>query len=416
MDMTLRIIITIGIGLLVGLEREYSSNHASKLFAGVRTFPLIALLGFLAAYLAEFYTLWVFVGAFVAFAVLLTMAYFVQSQTDSRSGVTEISALVTFFTGALVYRQEVIMAVEVAVATALMLSLKLQFRSALGKIDQEDVFAVVKFLIMTAIILPTLPDQPMGPYNAINPRNVWYMVVLISSVSFTGYFISKFAGASQGIMLTSVLGGVASSTVLTYDFAEKSRQDESIARQYGVGIIVASAIMFVRLWVLIYVLYPALAMLLLAPFSMMAAAGGVVAILLIRRYHLTQSASNVGIENPLNVKGALKFAGVFTAVLLLVRVAEEYFGNQGIYAVSALSGTVEMDAIAISMTKFAQTTQGTAQQSAQTIARNAILIAVLANTIVKYGIVWVLAAKEVHRLVLVGFGAMMLLGAVWLLF
>ncbi len=409
MDISLRLAIALGIGLLIGLEREYSSHEASKLFAGVRTLPLIAILGFLAAFLSETYTIWIFVTAFIALVTLVGISYFILARDGSLGGTTEITVLVTFLVGALVFREEISLAVEVAIAITLLLTLKLQFKTVLGKINQEDIFALLKFLIMTAIILPILPDRRLGPYDAINPREVWYMVILITGVSFSGYLISKFAGAGQGIMLTSILGGIASSTVLTYDFSEKSKQSPSAALNYGVGIVLASSIMFVRLAVLIYALSPALALRLLLPFTLLTAIGMAFSIMLIRRNNLEQTASNVDIGNPLNIKGALKFAVVFSGVLILVHIAQNYFGENGVYVVSVISGTVEMDAITVSMTKFAQ------NDASIFIAANAIISAALANTAFKYGITLMTAAPVVKKVTSRALGSMLLAGIMYLL-
>lgn len=408
MDTTLLLAIALGIGLVIGLEREYTTRETSKLFAGVRTFPLISLLGFLAAYWANLYSVWIFVITFGALALLVAISYYILAKDGYLGGTTEVTVFVAFFAGAMVYKQEVLIALEVAIATALMLSLKLRFSDIFGKINQKDTISLVNFLIMTAIVLPVLPDRALGPYNAINPRDVWYMVIVISSVSFFGYLISKFAGSNQGIILTSILGGIASSTVLTFDFSQKSRQSPEIARNYGVGIVLASSIMYIRLWVLIFLFHQTLAMNVLLPFTLLSLAGLTVVFVIMRRQHLHESSSNVDIPNPLNIKGALKFAAIFSGILLLVRVAEDYLGSQGIYLVSAFSGTVEMDAITISMTKFARDAQTIA------IAANAILFASITNTLFKYGITLSTAEREVKKITSFGFGVITATGLLYL--
>lgn len=409
MDTTLLLAIALGIGLVIGLEREYTTRETSKLFAGVRTFPLISLLGFLATYWADKYSVWILVVAFAALALLVAISYYILAKDGYLGGTTEITVFVAFFAGAMVYRQEVLLALEIAIGTALMLSLKLRFSDIFGKINQRDTIALVNFLIMTAIVLPVLPDRALGPYNAINPRDVWYMVIIISSVSFFGYLISKFAGSNQGIILTSILGGIASSTVLTFDFSQKSRQSPEISRNYGVGIVLASSIMYIRLWILILLFHQPLAMNLLLPFGLLSAGGLLVVFIVMRQQHLHESTSNVDIPNPLNIKGALKFAAVFSGILLLVRVAEDYLGNQGIYLVSAFSGTVEMDAITISMTKFARDAQSMA------IAGNAIVLASITNTLFKYGITLTMAERGVKKITSFGYGVITLTGLLYLM-
>lgn len=409
MDFLLKVAITTGIGLLIGLEREYSSQGRQASFAGARTFPLFALLGFLAMYLTQLFSVWVFVIAFAGAIAFVLSSYIVMARKEIYGATTEVTVIITFITGALVQLDQYAAAVSVGVVVTLLLSLKWQFKELVGNISHQDIFALLKFLIMLAIVLPVLPDAFFGPFSVLNPRHIWYMVVLISGVSFFGYILVKTVGSEKGILLTSALGGMASSTAIAWDYAHKSKQQEEYSRNYTIGILLASTIMFPRVFGIVYFLNQALAISLILPIGILTLSGVIIVLILIKYKPLDSMTTEVEIKNPLNLSDAAKFALIFSAVLLLVKVGEMYLGAQGVYIVSAFSGLMELDAITISMTKFST------DSATGFIAGNAIISAMLTNTLFKAALCFFIGNKSMQKITIIGFGALASVGIIYLL-
>jgi uncharacterized membrane protein (DUF4010 family) len=220
------------IGLLVGLQREYTMDEYSaegraEMFAGLRTFTLMALVGAAAAMVADMLdSPWAFVGIVFPLGLLIAVAYFITAWRGGMGMTTEVAALVTILAGALAYWEQITLAVALAVVTTGLLSLKLELHGFVERLTREDIFAVLKFALITAIILPVLPNETYGPppFDVLNPYTIWLLVVLISGISFLGYVLIKLLNAREGITLTGLLGGLASSTATTLSFAERSQK------------------------------------------------------------------------------------------------------------------------------------------------------------------------------------------------
>jgi uncharacterized membrane protein (DUF4010 family) len=235
------------IGILVGLQREYASEEAfeslaerqREMFAGVRTFALMALAGCTAAFAAELLaSVWAFVIIVLLMGVLITVGYFVTSWRGDVGMTTEIAAVVTILAGALSYWDELALAVALGVVTTALLSLKLELHGFVARITREDILATLKFAIITAIILPVLPDQSPWPppLDVLNPYKIWLMVVLISGINFLGYVLIKLVGAHQRIGLTGLMGGLETSTTTTLGFAQRSHNDVYLGKAVALAI------------------------------------------------------------------------------------------------------------------------------------------------------------------------------------
>ena len=265
--------IALALGLLVGLEREYS--HADEgqtpLFGGARTFPLIALTGCAAALIASEVTPWFFPVAFAAVTGLVMAAYAATAAKGDVGLTTEVTSLVVFLCGALAYWDYLLLAAAVTVTTLALLSLKTTLHDLSRRISQQDIYATLKFAIITVIILPLLPNRTYGPLDVLNPQQIWLMVVFISGISFCGYVLIKLVGPRQGIGLTGLLGGLVSSTAVTLSFSQRSQKASHLARPFTLAITVASTTMFIRVLFEAFVLNPALARVLAIP--LLAAAG-----------------------------------------------------------------------------------------------------------------------------------------------
>jgi uncharacterized membrane protein (DUF4010 family) len=265
----------------------------------------------------------------------------------------------------------------------------------------------MRLLIATFIALPLLPNEPIDPWGALNPYKLWLLVILISSLSLVGYVLTRALGANRGVALTGLVGGLASSTAVTLSFAKEGRERPEFANALACGILLAWAVMFVRVLVLVAVVNRALLGPLLLPFLVMAATVGAFAAF----YYFRDGAADkpasargeVAVKNPFSLTAAAKFGALFAAILLAVKIVEQTLPPSGLYAVAALSGLVDVDAITLSMAELAQ--RGEART-----AVIAIVIAALSNTLVKCGMVVVLAGLALGKLILIATAATLLAG------
>ncbi|RLE28666.1 MgtC/SapB family protein, partial [Candidatus Acetothermia bacterium] len=240
--------LALAIGLLVGLEREYSQGEGN-LLAGARTFALISLLGAGTALLGEAVASpWPLVAAFLLVGGLVATGYLMAARVGRVGLTTEMAALVTFATGALCLHGYISLAAALGVATAVLLSLKLEVRELVSRLSRQDVYATLKFAVITAIVLPLLPARTYGPppLNVLSPRDVWLMVVFISGIGFLGYVLIKLVGPRRGIGLTGLLGGLVSSTAVTLSFSQRARKAPSLSRALALAISLSWTVMFVR--------------------------------------------------------------------------------------------------------------------------------------------------------------------------
>jgi uncharacterized membrane protein (DUF4010 family) len=388
-------------GLLIGLERQHSQKTDEPLFAGFRTFPVIALTGFLSGLLARAGFPWILPVALAGVSAVAVAAYFVTAQGKHKGATTELVAILTFIFGALAAFDYLIPAAIFAVVTALLLSMKAPMHQLAQKIQEGEIYAILKFGIVTVIVLPLLPNRAYGPFAVLNPRVVWWMVVLISAVSMLGYVLMRFMGARQGIAVTGLLGGLASSTATTFGLSQKAREASSAtARYFALGILIASTIMFIRVLVLTVVIDPGLARQLLFPIAVPTALGIGLAILLWRKKEESAEA-RLEVKNPMELSRALQFAALFAVVLFAATAAHHYFGSAGAYVASAIAGLTDVDAVTVSMARLAH------ESVLRPATANAsILLACSMNTLVKGGIAVVIGGRPLRGVILPVFSAL----------
>lgn len=394
-----KISISLLIGLLIGIERESKKKSGSHSFAGIRTFPLISLFGFLSALIAGITEFYVYVAMFIVFGALISIAYFFSAKEGKPGGTTEISLILVFLLGSLVYWDYLLVSVAIAVVMLIFLTLKSEFRAFAGRVEQEDFFAAIKFAIITVIVLPLLPDQTYFPLDVFNPRKIWYMVVLIAGISFIGYILFKLIGTKKGIQVLSVLGGLASSTALTLSFTSRSKEAEPLSRNFAAGIILASTIMFPRVLLIIIVLNSELGKMLLIPVGIFTVAGVATSYWLWRK-DTNPEITDFKLSNPFKLMFAVKFGIVFAIILFVSKAAQVYVGNRGTYITSFFAGFADVDAISLSITEL------TGNTISLTVAFYSIIIACIANTFVKGFIASMFGSKELRKYSLRGFGVM----------
>ena len=405
-DLALRYGIALLIGVLIGVEREYARlKEEVKSFAGVRTFPLIALLGCSAALLTELGGEWTF-GILAALLGLLIAISFAFDAREGRVGLTsEAAAIVVFVCGALCYWDYMELAAILSVVTFGFLTLKPQLHSLAQRISSEDLYATLKFAIISLIILPVLPNQTYGPppFDAFNPYKTWLMVVFISGISFLGYVLIKIVGSRRGIGLTGLLGGLVSSTAVTLSFSERSQDHPSLARPFALAITLAWTVMFGRVVVEVAVLNQELLSALWLPLGVAMLAG----LAFCAVYYFAQrtgESSDVQIANPFELGPAIKFGILYAVILVVAKAAQFYFQDAGLYAAAAVAGLADVDAITLSMAELAGAEGGVAV----TTAARAVILAVLSNTIVKGGIALTVGARSLRLALLPPFVIMLI--------
>jgi uncharacterized membrane protein (DUF4010 family) len=390
-------------GLLIGLEREHSVGEDESLFAGFRTFPIIVLTGYLCGLLTQAGFIWALPVALAGTCAIAVTFYAARAGGPHRGATTEFVGILAFILGALTALGFPIPAATFAVVTTLLLSFKAPLHHFAEKIQKEELYAILKFGIVSVIVLPLLPNRAYGPFNVLNPRLIWSMVVLISAVSMIGYLLMHWLGARQGVAVTGLLGGLASSTALTFDLAHRARAaGEGLAKCFALGIVIASTVMFPRQLLLAFVIDPRLAYALILPMAIPIAAGTIAGLFLWKQKGPMQEAAHE-VKNPMDLGSAIKYGLFFAVVLFVSRVAYQYYGASGMYAAGAVAGLADVDAFTISAAGLAR--QGVL---AQGTAGASILVAGAVNTLVKGVIAAVLGGPELRRVILPIFGFMTL--------
>ncbi len=399
-----KFLVALALGTLIGLEREYARyKQRGHSFAGIRTFPLIALFGALSAYLGATVSPYLLLAGMVLCGLLIIVAYFmIARHTLSNFGATsEVAAFLTFFIGVLAYNQEFSFATILAIFITLILFARSVLHNFAEKITKKEMTDTLIFAVISFLILPFLPDKGYGPLEMFNPYTTWLMVVLISGISFVGYALMKWFG-EKGIALTGILGGLASSTATTTNFAQRSLRERSIYRSLVLGVILANGVMLVRILVEVFVVNPDLFALLILPLLLLILLSAGFSYAIWRKARIVKG--KVHLTSPLTLGPALKFAIIFAVVLGLVKITNIYFPAQGIYILSLISGIADVDAITLSLSQLAL--NGLAMET----ARNGIIIAALMNIAVKGGISWWLGGREFRNIIAVLFGILIVVG------
>ena len=397
------IVVRLGIaalaGLAVGLEREWSGKahgpHAR--FAGLRTFFLLGTLGGVAGWLVSSETVGpvaLGVSLVTAAAALVVIAYFLAGRRGGEAieATTEVAALLVIALGALAGLGYVVLASGASAIMVLALSEKERLRAAVARIGAEELRAGFQFAVLALVILPLLPDRTFGPLGGINPRQLWIVVLLFSGLNFAGYLARKAAGAARGYGVTGLLGGLVSSTAVSLQFSRLSRDAPSLGRGLAIGVIAACTVLLPRVVVLslalnfrvAYALLP-----LLAPPFLLGAAITVVA--LWRERGGSASKSDVANQSPLRVWSAIRMALAFQAALTGIALVRATVGNPGILVSAALLGLTDMDALTLSMNRLGTSSDVVA------LAAHAIAIGVIANSLLKLGLVLSLGTGEFRR-------------------
>lgn len=383
--------IAAGLGLLVGMQRE----RAGSRFGGIRTFPLIAVLGAVAGLLSkEFGSAWIIGSGFIALAALAAAYNFLSASEEARDPgmTTEVAALVMYGVGAYAIFGPPAVVLAIGVGVAVLLHAKEGLHGFTGRLGDKDMRAIMLFAAITFIILPVLPDKTYGPLSVLNPHNIWLMVVLVVGISLGGYIAYKFFGAGAGTVLSGVLGGLISSTATTATYSRRAADNPDSCRPALLVIVIAGCIVYARVLAEVSLVAPDFFQHAAPPLLIMLGSSAVLAvgIWLATRGDAGKLSEP---ENPTQLKSALIFAALYALVTLAVAAGERYFQNRGLFVVAAISGLTDMDAITLSTSRMVK--EGSVDPTA---GWRAIIIAGISNLIFKTGIVASLGGRKLLRL------------------
>jgi uncharacterized membrane protein (DUF4010 family) len=404
-----KLVLVLFLSFLIGLEREeLKQREGRRLFGGVRTFPLIGLVGYSVALLSDGQMLSILVGLAVV-GVFLALSYWHKLTALGGTGVTtEVSGLLVYLVGALVYQGHVWFACALVVVSLLLLELKEALEGLAERTEPGEILAVAKFLMLTAVILPLVPNHDFGPF-AINPFKTWLVVVAVSGVSYASYVILRAAKGRGGVFATALLGGLYSSTVTTVVLARRAAGDPR-CRTYSGAILAASGMMYLRVLGLIFLFNRELGKMLVLPLltlSLLAVVGGWF------WHRMPEESSEVQTEhpkprNPLELRTAFLFAGAFLAMLIITRLVVSHLGQGGAYVLGAIMGVADVDPYIMGMTSYGS-------GALLPVAASGILIATGANNLAKGSYAAFLARGKAGRWSLLLLGTLAALGLMPLL-
>jgi uncharacterized membrane protein (DUF4010 family) len=406
-----QLVLVLFLSFLIGLEREELKRGGKRVFGGVRTFPLLGLMGYVVALIGRDNVFAVLIGLVVVGAFMV-VSYWNKIQASSEAGITtEVSGLVVYLVGALVHLNLIWFACALVVVSLLLLELKAVLEGLTERIEPEEVTAFTKFLLLTWVILPMVPNQEFGPFQ-INPFKTWLVVVAVSGISYASYLILKLVKGRGGIFLTGALGGIYSSTITTVVLARRAASGHA-PHDYAGSILSASGFMYLRIVVLIWLFNAALARA-LAPAFLVLAALGILGGWLWHRLPdalLKDPPAPTQAHNPLELRTAFLFALLFVLMLVATHLALTYLGSRGIYSLAAVMGLTDVDPFIMGMTHEA------GLSTSLRVAATGILIAAACNNLIKGFYAYSLARGKAGRwslVMLAGLGAAGLVPVLWI--
>lgn len=392
----------LGLGLLVGLQREWVQNRV----AGIRTFALLSLFGALSGLLGLVYGGWVVAAALIAFVSIVIIGHLAEMRSkEADSGLTtEMAMLVMFAVGVITMLGHRLEAVVIAGTVMVLLQSKKPLHNMVRRIGEDDLREIARLVLIGLVILPALPNHEMGYLGVLNPFAIWLMVVLIVGISLAAYLAGKFIGGNKGAALAGIIGGLISSTATTASLARRSRVAGACGISLAAITLIASAIVFVRVIAEVAIAAPAHLSPMLPPLIAMMFWFGLVAAI---THRLSEKRGQHAADEqpPSELKSAVVFGLLYAVVLLVVAAAREHFGSSGLYIAAAISGLTDMDAITLSTSRLVSTAH-----LDPTTAWRMILVGGLANVVFKMGLVVVLGARAFIQPAIIGLGTAMLGG------
>jgi len=400
--------IALGLGLLVGLQRE----SAASPLAGVRTFPLVTVLGTVCGLLSQAFGGWILAAGIIALSVIIYIGKIIEmSKGHPDPGITtEVTLLLMFAVGGYLVIGDRAAAIAIGGGAAVLLHFKGELHGAVARLGAGDLKAVMQFALISLVILPVLPNRTYGPFAVLNPRNIWWMVVLIVGINLGGYIAYKFLGQRAGIVLGGILGGMVSSTATTVSYAKRAAAAPGAIGPAAIVIMIASTVVFARLLLEIATVAPAF---------LPAAAPWLVALLILSAVGSFALWLRSGKdhdempeqENPSELKSALLFGLIYAVVLFVAAAVKELYGNRGLYVVAALSGLTDVDAITLSTAQLVNAGRLNADDGWRLV-----VVAAISNLIFKAGAVAALGRRRLFFRILPAYGVVIVAGVLMLLY
>ncbi len=398
--------IAVGLGLLVGLQREWARSRV----AGIRTFPIIALTGGFAGLLASQFGGWTVAAGLLATGAVTIVARLNFDNGGGSGTTTQVSCLLIYMIGAGLTGGFVVEAVVACGCLAVLLQWKGMLHQLARRMGEADLRAAIQMTLIGLVILPVLPNRNFGPYAVINPFEIWLMVVLIVGISLGAYVLSRMMSARRGMLVAGLLGGLISSTATTVSYARGSIRSLDRARQATAVILISSPVVFARVIVEIGVVAPEILMLTLPPLLLEMALLAGLAWLYLRdcgKSFLPES----DVHPPSDLKPAIGFGLLYLVVLVGAATARDYFGQSGLYVVAVISGLTDMDAITLSVAQLVQ-----AEQIEPEVCWRVVLLGAMANLSFKFGVITVLGHPHLKRMTARALGVSLAGGAALLAF
>lgn len=409
----LALIASAALGATIGLIRQWDqqAEEPSGDYAGVRTFTLWSVLGCIAAFSSQEYSQPVLAVVLVAIAGQIVFGR-TRPATAGAGSTTLAAAILTVLVGALVFWERHQEAILISGLMAVLIGLKRPIHDWTRAFTETDIRATLQFVAVTGVILPLVPNQAIGPFDGFNPHSTWMMVVLISGVGFVGYVLMRLLDSRSGIILTSVLGGVASSTATTLAFTRQSKEDPARSESYALAVAIACTVMLPRVLVIIGFINRDLALQLILPFAVMAVPGALYAgWSWWTQRHQKRKGKSPAIANPLSLMTAVKFALIYAVISFLVKAAGHFDHLQdGLLPLAFVSGLTDLDAIALSVARNIG-----AGELSPDLAAKAVIVAAIANSVVKAGLAVAIGSPTLRRHVAIVMGLTIACGALGLI-
>lgn len=398
-----QIAISLLLGLLIGLQRQRTGSS----LGGIRTFPLIAAFGTVCGWMALEYGGWVFAAGLLSVAALLLVSNYMSARSGHTDAgqTSEIAALLLFGVGAYLVTGPLGVAVALGGVIAVLLHLKDPLHAFAARIGEQDVAAIMQFALISLVVLPVLPNRTFGPYETLNPFQIWLMVVLIVGIGLVGYVAYKLLGAKQGALLGGIIGGLVSSTATTVSFARRAAASPASAGLAALVIMTATGVVYVRVMTEVAVVAPQQVRAMLPPIAaMLLSCAAIVAVQALRYRERKAAAAEQG--NPANLRLAITFAALYAVISFVVVAAQARFGVVALYPVAVISGLTDMDAITLSTAQLVNSgglDAGTAWR--------VIMVASLSNLVFKGVMAAVLGGRSLVTHLAPAFGAALLAGS-----
>jgi uncharacterized membrane protein (DUF4010 family) len=396
----LRFLVAVALGFLVGLERErYRALSRQTLFAGVRTYTIISMYGYGCAWLFRSHVDYALPLGMLTLAGFAVTGYITKLKEGRVGWTSEISAALTFVVGSLCLLTDIWIPMALGIVNTFLLSEKAELEKLVEKLDKAEYLAVVKFLLVTLIILPALPNREFTPFN-INPARVWQIVILVSSLGFIGYIFSKLFGNKVGLWLSGILGGIVSSTAVSVSMGRLAQRDPKRAPEALRAALLACSVMYLRILVLLGILNPLLLAVLWWKLVALFLIGVASAFTFRRTGPPAALSEGTVLQNPFEIRPALLFAAAFVLLSVATVFVRNLYGSGGLLVVAALVGVTDIDPFILSLV------HGSVAEF-NLIAR-AIIIAMMSNTILK-GVYVSLPGRAIRSAAIFRYGAWALL-------